>query len=587
MRVCEDDQGPWGWLLSHEQSETVQLPDGTWVNVYGKNTPKAGQRLDQLSFTDLQAAINAAKSRSDSYGDPELARVAYEVMAMQAADRQRGKPPRVMSEKGMRKYMDRPLPEAQFDGQLTYETGLPKEPPSEPLPGATGPNQDPNFRDRLFGVLNKMGLTGTQIKNFFARTEASLPGPRLSNREVIATEVDPVFSNSTFDDKRSHSLHSRPTTYERGVGFSNEPKSPIPHPADVGAGFGPGILAGPKGAQRLILAGRRSPELWENLEEAKKAIHTPASSQEIWEKYGWEMGPDRRWRFEIPMQNVEEAAKPRSNAGSFTSEAGTFPTKNYEITLGKLLADNPDLLTAYPSLARIPVSWKSISGGLYSGGRWIAPTPIAKLMGKERIELAKEAEPKKLLTNFAHEVQHPVQVREGFLRRPTGLATAIEVLDPQKARALEFSDRYAELRVLMEELFGPEVTRHPGYMSYFRQSTEAEARNSARRDINPALRKQTPSATEDIPRDLQDTTSAFPWKKGEAENTKQILDAAKAEQKAQRRAAMLKSGEIDFAWNYGDDGLLKGVTMSQGDKKTTLELLRDQNSRVTKMKVTE
>jgi hypothetical protein len=29
----------------HEQSETVQLPDGRWVNVYGRAVPKAGQQL--------------------------------------------------------------------------------------------------------------------------------------------------------------------------------------------------------------------------------------------------------------------------------------------------------------------------------------------------------------------------------------------------------------------------------------------------------------------------------------------------------------------------------------------------------------
>lgn len=53
----------------HEQSETVQRPDGKWVNVYGANTPQAGQQLpDTPTFDTVDAAVNAAKQRSQDYG---------------------------------------------------------------------------------------------------------------------------------------------------------------------------------------------------------------------------------------------------------------------------------------------------------------------------------------------------------------------------------------------------------------------------------------------------------------------------------------------------------------------------------------
>src|SRR3990167_6457380 len=59
----------------HEQSETIQRPDGKWINVYGRNTPNAGQQLPGTSeFQSVNEAVNAAGARSamsgpwDKYG---------------------------------------------------------------------------------------------------------------------------------------------------------------------------------------------------------------------------------------------------------------------------------------------------------------------------------------------------------------------------------------------------------------------------------------------------------------------------------------------------------------------------------------
>ncbi len=52
--------------MSHEQSETIQLPDGSWVNVYGKNTPLAGQILPGTpKYPTLEAAVAGAVARSN------------------------------------------------------------------------------------------------------------------------------------------------------------------------------------------------------------------------------------------------------------------------------------------------------------------------------------------------------------------------------------------------------------------------------------------------------------------------------------------------------------------------------------------
>jgi len=55
--------------MSHERSETMQLPSGKWHNVYGKDTPKAGERLpDTAEYDSVDEAVTAAKARSAAEG---------------------------------------------------------------------------------------------------------------------------------------------------------------------------------------------------------------------------------------------------------------------------------------------------------------------------------------------------------------------------------------------------------------------------------------------------------------------------------------------------------------------------------------
>jgi hypothetical protein len=52
----------------HEQSETVQRPDGKWINVYGRGTPQAGQQLPGTpAYATVKEAETAAQSRSDQH----------------------------------------------------------------------------------------------------------------------------------------------------------------------------------------------------------------------------------------------------------------------------------------------------------------------------------------------------------------------------------------------------------------------------------------------------------------------------------------------------------------------------------------
>jgi hypothetical protein len=58
----------------HEQSETVQRPDGRWINTYGRAIKgKAGQQLpDTLDYSTVEEAVKAAKQRSEQEGKKGL-----------------------------------------------------------------------------------------------------------------------------------------------------------------------------------------------------------------------------------------------------------------------------------------------------------------------------------------------------------------------------------------------------------------------------------------------------------------------------------------------------------------------------------
>jgi hypothetical protein len=67
----------------HEQSETIQKADGTWVNVYGQALPKAGQQLpDTSTYKTMDEAVAAAKLRSKSFNhqhtQPQGKKMAFE-----------------------------------------------------------------------------------------------------------------------------------------------------------------------------------------------------------------------------------------------------------------------------------------------------------------------------------------------------------------------------------------------------------------------------------------------------------------------------------------------------------------------------
>ena len=52
----------------HEQSETIQRPDGRWINVYGRSLDKRGKQLPGTQdYGSVEEAVSAAKARSKAH----------------------------------------------------------------------------------------------------------------------------------------------------------------------------------------------------------------------------------------------------------------------------------------------------------------------------------------------------------------------------------------------------------------------------------------------------------------------------------------------------------------------------------------
>jgi hypothetical protein len=60
--------------VAHEQSETIQDKFGRWLNVFGKNTKRAGEPLkkkysfEKETYETVEEAVEAAKRRSKEEG---------------------------------------------------------------------------------------------------------------------------------------------------------------------------------------------------------------------------------------------------------------------------------------------------------------------------------------------------------------------------------------------------------------------------------------------------------------------------------------------------------------------------------------
>lgn len=407
--------------------------------------------------------------------DNDIARIAYDIMAMQAASRQRGPGPSYGRESNLGRRLTEPLPQAQLDWQEGYAL------PEEPTPPSTGPNMEPNFMDRTMKLLRGMGMTGTQLANFIGRTAASGSGPRFSNREIVGTEIE-----SPSDIPSPNAL---PVTYERGVGFSplSAERRRGPSPYEVAEGFfNPAAgFAGILGRPIKILGHK---EAIRRGVEARKMESQGATPQHIWDKLAIERGVEGGWRAELPgfldTQALQELIRDASERGQpIARQLG-------EVMSGRAIQAYPEAqdawLTMHPRRA-------GISTANY--------TPNIRTI---KIEPSIE-DPLSVIAGIGeHEGQH-------LTARMTNLPPGANprTADPNLYTPFTTEELARLANLLKQELPGvphSSIDRwlsNPEYLAYFQSAGETEARNAARRLENPVLRRLAPAKTEDLPRSKQ------------------------------------------------------------------------------------
>lgn len=500
--------------MAHEQSETVQLPNGQWVNIYGQRTPQAGQRIpDMPSFRDMDSAVQAARARSsESRGSPDdldTMRMVYELMSNQEAAAQRGAGPSYRREYRLPGIADSKDWEPSLDWQDRYST--------EPYP-RTRPIRDINAAPPTFtpSTTPTRNVPGGWVRGalpdaqFLADLVKNLPHAGLGVvAQLLGMPADLIQLASSirpeeFREKRSvmdtEPEPSKPLTTEWLLEKMGEE-----HPSAKIASMVP--MTGPSGTVKevpallSILAGvgaKGGPwgKLKARQDYALKQATTnqPYNKQLAWREFGVELGSEGKPRWEI--SDVPAAIDPQI-ARDFLSVVGP---EQIIRTLPEII-QHPELYKAYPQLTEAVVSLRRDPSNLASGSYSIgAGVPEIELSVNPRAPDAL----RQLLEVALHEVQHGVQRIERFPRGGSA-STVLNDLTPDEMQILIQSmlkqPRYRGLR--------PEQFEKTGQMNalageaYSRLAGEVEARNVQSRWFDPSLMQWAPSITEDVPRGLQ------------------------------------------------------------------------------------
>lgn len=219
--------------------------------------------------------------------------------------------------------------------------------------------------------------------------------------------------------------------------------------ADVGTGLLStlGIFAGP-GART---ANRGALTL------AQQMAARGMSREQIWDATGWFIGADKKWRFEIPDDRM------RAIPGQGQGLSDQAPVRH------------PELSAAYPDATNRVYVKTSQRPGLSEGGFGAGDVDALPLI------VAKAPDNPELRSAVAHELQHLVQVQEGFARG--GSPERIQERVPESV-----------LRSLT-----PEQRQETLHTAYERLAGEVEARNvQTRLPFTPEQRRRIfPWITED------------------------------------------------------------------------------------------
>lgn len=381
--------------------------------------------------------------------------------------------------------------------------------------------------EQEYPLFNKfLGIVGeypAQIGNFIADT-VTYPGQVYRGEKSVTTR-DPETGEQRISDE----------AIQKALDLSG---------AAMTGGFGASAVKPPVAGEysntlRMFAGPNSKTADLEALASAKEMMKNKVPAEEVRQSTGWELTPHGDWRYEIADNKARLSPEAEYQmSGTYRGEGPSSPDANknktyyfgkpkppagrpfYEDEMQRYFVEHPELLDAYPEIART-----------YLKGKFTPERSKSGSFGPDGFEVG-AAYPDEALSAAMHEAQHYIQKKEGWPRGSNPQAVKEDLslaLSEQWARTrdnlwnlkqrivqtekdtLEWSklkDQEKRLKAHMKDLdksLNQDNLRKAAWDEYRKSAGETESRNTEKRlRMTPEERRKTPpEKTQDVPFDDQ------------------------------------------------------------------------------------
>ena len=272
-----------------------------------------------------------------------------------------------------------------------------------------------------------------------------------------------------------------------------------------------------------------------SLSDAEQRIAAGDNAEQVRRETGWAQGADGKWRFEIDDSQAQFA--PVNDWLDAAEVDG--------VTLGETL-NHPALFAAYPELAQVQIR---VNPARRSGGMFVSQ-PGRGFVGSY-IEIGDPtlySADSPAIDVLLHEVQHAIQVREGFA---TGGSEDAMRADKDQAMAdRDYWRQVADLRREIDSL-GEEAGRQAFIDTFERTPTEQQMQDAMATDL-PQIEQRAADA-EQVMRNIGNPETTYRRLAGEVEarNTerRRTMTADERQAASPEQTADTPSDQVLVRWN--------------------------------------
>lgn len=272
-----------------------------------------------------------------------------------------------------------------------------------------------------------------------------------------------------------------------------------------------------------------------SLADAEQRIADGDNAEQVRRETGWAQGADGKWRFEIDDSQAQFAP-----INDWLDDAEVDG-----VTLGEAL-NHPALFAAYPELAQVQIR---VNPARRSGGMFVSQ-PGRGFVGSY-IEIGDPtlySADSPAIDVVMHEVQHAIQVREGFA---TGGSE--DAMRADKDQAMADRDYWLQVADLRREIdsLGEEAGRQAFIDTFERTPTEQQMQDALATDL-PQIERRAADA-EQVMRDIGNPETTYRRLAGEVEarNTerRRTMTADERQAASPEQTADTPSDQALVRWN--------------------------------------